>query len=196
MQPFLTQEADQLNGLAGTLSEVFRLYNDRKMELNESLLAFLDQAADIYNERGHQQKETQVLSLKAELVTALRAVNPLTLEKVTQRRHEMQSGIAFRVLQSVELRVRNDLEEVGGRLQQAEELLSQIVVAAIQKGLISDAAIAASTTQTAIESLWRSLAADADIANAQKRLLLMVSIYDVLLLLDKLLASLRAMIPT
>ena len=192
MQPFLAKEADQLSGLAAALSGVFRLYNDRKTELNDSLLAFLDDAAGVYKDRGHQQKETQVLSLKAELITALRAINPITLERVTQRRHEMQSGIAFRVLQSVELRVRNDLEEVGGSLRQAEELLTQIVVAAIQKGLMSEATIAATTTQPAIEALWRSFAADADIAVAQKRLLLMVSIYDVLLLLDKLLASLRS----
>jgi threonine synthase len=192
MHPFLTQEADQLSDLAGTLSGVFRLYNDRKTEMSDSLLAFLDDAAGVYKARGHQQKETQVLSLKAELVTALRAVNPMTLERVTQRRHEMQNGIAFKVLQSVELRVRNDLEEVGGSLRQAEELLSQIIVAAIQKGLISEATIAETTTQTAIEALWKSIADDADIAIAQKRLLLMVSIYDVYLLLDKLLAGLRA----
>ena len=192
MQPFLTREAGQLSGLAGTLSGVFRLYNDRKTELNDSLLAFLDDAAAVYKDRGHQEKETQVLSLKAELITALRAINPVTLEKVTLRRHEMQSGIAFKVLQSVELRLRSDVEEVSVSLRQAEDLLSQIIVVAIQKGLITDPVIAETTTQASIAALWKSMAADADIALAQKRLLLMVSIYDVLLLLDKLLAGLRA----
>jgi len=192
MQPFLTREAGQLSGLAGTLSGVFRLYNDRKTELNDSLLAFLDDAAAVYKDRGHQEKETQVLSLKAELITALRSINPVTLEKVTLRRHEMQSGIAFKVLQSVELRLRSDVEEVSVSLRQAEDLLSQIIVVAIQKGLITDPVIAETTTQASIAALWKSMDADADIALAQKRLLLMVSIYDVLLLLDELLAGLRA----
>jgi len=181
----------QLTGLLGTLIDTFRLYNDRKPELNDSLIALLDLTAATHRERGRAERESATSSMKAEFTTSLRGINPVTLEKVTVRRHEMQSAIAFKVLQGLESQLRSHLLEATAPLQQAEDLIKQILFAAIQKGLISDAVIRDTTTQEAIETLWRSIASDADIALAQKRVLLLVSNFDVALLIDKLLSALR-----
>ena len=80
---------------------------------------------------------------------------------------------------------------LGELLEQAEALVAHLLVVAVQKGLIDDDAIRDTVTPDAIETLWASMAADAEIAPAQKRVLLLVSRYDVYLLLDKILASLR-----
>jgi hypothetical protein len=181
----------QLTGLLRTLIDTFHLYNDRNPELNEALIVLLDAAAAAYRERGRAERESFTISLKAEFTTALRGINPITLEKLTVRRHEMQGTIAFKVLQSLESQLRNQLLEATEPLQQAENLVGQILAAGIQKGLISDAAIRDTTTQEAIETLWRSIGSDADIALAQKRVLLLVSSFDISLLIDKLLSALR-----
>lgn len=191
MQPFLFKEVEQLGALQRSLGSVFALYNDRRPELNDGLLRFLGDAAVVYRERGRQERECQVLSLEAELLTALRGTHPITLEKIAVRRHEMQNAIAFRILQSAEVQLRADLRQTMDTLQGAKDLLAQIVVAALQKGLITDTMIANATTQAAIEALWAAIAADADIALAQKRVLLMISRYDAFLLVDELLAGLR-----
>jgi len=181
----------QLSGLLQSLIGVFQLYNDQKPDLNSALLSLLDLAAAAYKERGRADRESHVASLKAELTTALRGINPITLEKPAIRRHEMQSTIAFKVLQALESQLSGHLQEAMESLQRAEDLVSQILAAGIQKGLITDAVIRDSTTQESIDAMWRSIASDADIAFAQKRVLLMVSIYDVYLLIDKLLTGLR-----
>ena len=191
MQQLLHKEVQQITGLLQSLIGVFQLYNDQKPDLNNALLGLLDLAAATYKERGRAERESHVASLKAQFTTALRGVNPITLEKPASRRHEMQNTIAFNVLQSLESQLRGHFQEATESLQQAETLVSQIVAASIQKGLITDAAIRDTTTQEAIEALWRSIASDADIAFAQKRVLLMVSIYDVYLLFDELLSGLR-----
>lgn len=191
MQPLLHKEVQQLSGLLRSLIDVFQLYNDQKPDLNGSLLALLVLTADTYRERGRPERESYSASLKAEFTTALRGINPITLEKPAVRRHEMQSTTAFKVLRSLESQLRGHLQEAAESLQRAEDLVSQILAAGIQKGLITDAAIRDTTTQEAIETLWRSISSDADIGFAQKRVLLMVSIYDVYLLMDKLLSGLR-----
>jgi len=191
VQPILHRDVQQLTGRLGALIDTFRLYNDRKPELNDSLIALLDLTAATYQERGRTERESATLSMKAEFTTALRGTNPITLEKLTVRRHEMQSAIAFKVLQALESQLRSHLLEATEPLRQAEDLIKQILIAGIQKGLISDAVIHDTTTQEAVEALWRSIASDADIALAQKRVLLLVSSFDVALLIDKLLSALR-----
>jgi hypothetical protein len=191
VRAFSFNDVQQLTGLVESVNAGFALYNDHNPELERELLALLDRAVAVYRQRGRQDRESQLLSLKAEIVTARRAVHPLTLEKVTLRRHEMQNTIAFKALQAVELQLRADLQAATDTLQRAEDLLSQVLVAAMQKGLITDATIVAATTQAAIEALWTGIAVDPDIALARKRVLLMVSGFDVLLLLDGLLSRLR-----
>jgi hypothetical protein len=191
VQQLLHKEVQQLTALQQSLIGAFRLYHDQKPDLNQALLTLLDRAAATYQERGRSDREGYVASLKAELITALRGINPITLEKPATRRHEMQSTIAFKVLQSLEAQLRGHLQEAEEPLQRAEDLVGQILAAGIQNGLITDAEIRDASTQEAIDRLWRSISSDADIAFAQKRVLLKVSIYDVYLLLDKLLSNLR-----
>jgi len=187
----LHKEVQDLTALLQTLVDAFQLYNDQKPEINRALLALLDRTAATYRERGRADKESQTASLKAEILTALRGVNPLTLEKAAVRRHEMQSSIVFKVLQSLESQLRDDFRRATESLQRAQDLVSQILIASIQKGLLTDAAIHDTTTQTAIEALWRSIAEDPAIAVAQKQVLMQVSVHDAYLLIDLVLAALR-----
>lgn len=191
MQSFLFHEVQQLTGLERSLGDVFALYNDRSPAVSESLLHVLDDAAGVYKERGRDERAAQVLSLKAEIVTAQRAIHPVTLEKISVRRNEMQATIAFKVLQAIERQLRADLETSMETLERARDLLGQIIVAGVQKGLITDATIAAMTDQAAIEAWWTAIAADPDIALAQKRVLLLVSRFDVVVLAEALFSALR-----
>jgi hypothetical protein len=191
VQPFLHKEAQQLTELLQALVAAFRLYDGRDPGVHAALLALLDRTAAACRDRGRADGESRMASLKAELTTALRGINPVTLEKLSTRRHEMQSGVAFKVLQAVEGQVRGDLEAVADRLRGAEDLITQIVIAALQKGLLTADAIAGATTSAALEALWQTLGADPEIALGQKRVLLLVSSYDALLLIDAVLSRLR-----
>ncbi|MBV8543875.1 MAG: hypothetical protein JO093_17700 [Acidobacteria bacterium] len=192
MQRLLHKDEQQFAELLRTLTGTFQLYDERKPELHDSLLALLDLAGATFKEHGRSERESFCASLRAEFTTALRGINPTTLEKSAVRRHEMQSSTAFRIMQALESQLRADLLEVTDTLHRAEDLIGQILLASIQKGLISDADIRDTVTQDAIETLWRSIASDADIALGEKRVLLIVSRFDVYLLIDTLLSGLRA----
>src|SRR5688500_1965262 len=117
MRLLVHKEVQDLTGLLTALIDAFRLYDDRQPEVNRSLLLLLDLTAASYKERGRAERESQAASLKAELNTALRGVNPITLEKPAVRRHEMQNTIVFRVLQALESQLRGDLQQATALLQ-------------------------------------------------------------------------------
>jgi hypothetical protein len=191
MQKFYYNEIKELTALVQQLNSVLDKYNRKELDLFPNLLQWLGNAIQFYKEQGQAEKESKFQILKSEFVTAQRNINPITFEKVTLHRHELQATIAFKILQAAELQLRNDLLLDKDRLQEAKDLATQVIIAGLQGGIITPEKIQDVKTQKDLEALWAMLSADANIALGQKRILLAVSIYDVWILLDELLAALK-----
>jgi hypothetical protein len=107
---------------------------------------------------GRAEAENEMLALKAQLTSAHRGVNPLTSERVTSRRRELERSVALRgLLMSIE-RLRTDVSQLRQRLQETCEQLAPLAVYAIQKGLVTLGDDGPSQAQ--LEELWRSLLDD------------------------------------
>jgi hypothetical protein len=191
MQKFYFNENNRLNTLLTQLNSVLSKFNARDIDCDMALLNVLDAGIQAYKELGITKRESQLLSLKAEFVTAQRGVNPLTFEKQLTRRHEMITTIIFKILQSTELQMRNDLTENENRLQQAAELVGQIITAAVQGGQLTGNDIKKINTQADAEKAWQQIGADENISLGQKRVLMLVSRFDALILFDDLLEPLK-----
>ncbi len=191
MQTFYAGEQQRLNGLLQGLSGVIEKYNRKDIDVLPALFQWLDGCIAQYKKGGHIEKESQFATLKAELVTAQRGVHPVTLEKITLRRHEFQMTIAWKVLQAAEARLRLDLMAVQDKLKEAAQLLGQVIVAGLQAGLLTKEKIIDAKAQEQIKALWTMLATDANIAIGQTRALLMVSEFDIIILLGDLFASIK-----
>lgn len=103
----------------------------------------------------------------------------------------MIRNTAFRILQNGEEIIREELKEINSKIQQAEELLSQIILAALQAGLIVQAELKNINNQTKIEKLWKDIGNDPNLGIAHKKVLLMVSQPDITVLLDQILTTLK-----
>lgn len=189
MQRFYHNELKVLDSLLQALSRVIEKYNRRDLDLVAALETWLDNAVEGYKAAGRPERENGVLTWKSELVTAQRGVHPLTLEKVTLHRHQLQTSIAFRIMQSAAAQLQADREVCRKRLDEAGELAGQLIAAGLQSGVVTEATLAATEGQQQLEQLWKALGGEANIALGQKRLLLQVSRYDVWLLLAAVIAA-------
>jgi hypothetical protein len=191
IQQFYSNQQNIASTLLLQVTASLRKYNDRDIDAAIALHTTLDACITAYSKINKTEKESRFESLKSELTTALRGVNPYTLEKVKLHRNEMIKNTAFRILQSSEEIIRTELEGITDRLKQAEELISQIILAAIQGNLIAKDDIKKITTQTAIEKLWKDIGNDAGLNIAVKKVQLMVSQPDITILLAQILETLK-----
>jgi hypothetical protein len=191
MQKFYYNTVDKLRVTQAALNLVTVKYTSRDFDTDTALIQFLTTTSVAYKEIGNKDRESQLLTLKAEFLTAQRGINPITFEKITIRRNEMVNTICFKILQAVEQFMRTDLQQATQILDAAKEIVTQIIIAGLQAGIITDVLIEQLKTQEKIESLWKLLSTDANIAIGQKRVLLQVSKYDVWFLIDELITGLK-----
>ena len=97
--------------------------------------------------------------------------------------------MSFKILQAVSEQIGSDLGKGEDELRDGRAMLVPIVLAAVQRGFIPDPAGASGNSQ-AIETLWRRLSADPEIGLAVKRVALALSLPDIVLLLEVMLADL------
>jgi hypothetical protein len=191
MTRFYLNEKERLNKALQLMIAALQKYNSKDFETDTALKLALDEALLVYKDLGKSNQQSQFEALKAEWVTAQRGINPITLEKVTVRRHEMQGTVKFKIMQRAQQQLAMDVEAVEAVLNEATTLVSQITVAALQAGLISPDDIRRADDADAVEMIWKNLDRDNNILLGQQRVLLMISRYDALLIFGDLLQQLR-----
>lgn len=185
MLPFLHERLRATEALMMSSSEVLAKYNRLDVNLAPALEAFLEQAVAGYRALNRTAGENQLRALQAEFVSASHGVHPLTLERVSSHRREMQRAIALRVLQRSAEQLRFDLELDARLLAEANALLRPIVLAAIQKGLVHSL-LSEPMSQTTLEEFWRVLLDQPDLALAARQVAMQMSVFDIQLLLGDL----------
>jgi hypothetical protein len=192
MQKFIFHEKEKLGQLNTRLIDVLAKYNRQDFDTGTALSQLLDESVQVYHDQGYPARENNSITLKAELNTAMRGIHPLSLEKLVTGRHTMQASIMFRCLQSLAEMLRQDIAQTENRLQEAKELVGQVIIAALQTGLLDGTTLKKIKTQKDLEAFWEGIAKDSNIALGQKRLLLTVSRFDVLLLCEEALAQIQS----
>jgi len=191
IQQLYTYQQSSTLRLLQLLINSFKKYNSNELDATASLQATLDTCIAAYVKNGKADKVSRFESLKAELITALRGVNPYTLEKVQLRRNEMIKNTAFKILQNAEDIIRLDLQEINEKIQQAQDLISQILLAALQSGLILLIDLQNLKTHATIEELWKQIGNDPNFTIAHKKVKLLVSGTDVVIFIDQIISALK-----
>ena len=193
VQKFYHNEQKKVELILGLTITALDKYNNRELDTDSSLCKALDSSIQLYTELNALDKLSSIQSLKATLTTAKRGVNPYTLEKVTIRRNEMISTAIFKVGQALEEMLRKEILVVATKLAQAEEMIGQIIIASIQSGLLKQVQIDDANDQAAISKIWKDISEDPGVNLWQKKVQLLVSIYDIYLLCDEVFFKIRNM---
>ena len=168
-------------------SAALATYNRFDLDLAAVVVAFLDGAIDEHRALGVADIENEMLSLKAQYVSAQRGVQPLTLERVTTHRRDMERSISLRVLLKSAQRLRDELGRDRQSLDDGRAQLRPIVLSVIHKGL-APALPQPSITQQEIDALWTAVLNDAELQLAARQLAMQLSLVDIQLLLAELLS--------
>jgi hypothetical protein len=187
--PFLHDRQTRCAELLDGSTAALRAYSARDLGTSEAVHGFLDSAAQEYRALGLSSGENELVGLLAQFTSAREGVNPVTSERVSLRRREMERSVALRVLEIAAERIRTDHASVGARLEQAREQLAPLVVHALGAGLVTPAADG-TLTQSDLEQTWLRLLNDPETASAARLIAMHISAADVLLLIADLLAGL------
>lgn len=188
MQTFLHERLQALQRLLARSSEVLAKYNRLDLDLAAALTDFMDEAIAGSRTLGRAQLENQLLALLAQFVSAQQGTHPLTLERTTGHRRELQRSVALHVLQRSAEILRADIALDSQALSDGRALLRPIVLAAIQQGLV-DTRAGAPPGQPELEALWGSLLQSPDINLAARQLAMQLGVYDIQLLLAELIQA-------
>jgi hypothetical protein len=190
VQPFIHERIQRFDHLLSTASAALRAYNDLELETATIVVGFLAETSAAYQTMGNAAAENEMLALQAQLTSARRGVDPMTLERATTRRRELERAVALRVLLVSGERLRTDHAHLQQRLRETREQLAPIVVYALQKGLAAPVPDQP-PTQVDLEHLWRALLDDPESQAAARHLAMSVATHDLLLLMADLLESSR-----
>lgn len=189
MQRFYFNDKQQFSQLLIAFNGVSEKFSKKDYDTDKALKQLLDNTIKVYKDAGFTDKESQLQMMRAELTSTEKNIHPLTYEKITVRKGEMKMSICLKTLQSLELLLRNDYTHCNDKLQEARDMISQVLLAGLQGGLLTDELLDSTNTESELQKVWKLLSTDNNIALGQRRVLMTVSIYDVLLLMEELIGG-------
>lgn len=191
MQKFLLNEQTKYEVLIKSLTRTLSKFNNKDYDATQSVIALLKQVITGFEELGNSIKQSEVQILLSEVTTAKAGINPINFQKQTTGRLELLNTICLKVLQQLQQILAHCYELNNEKLNQAKELVSQILTAGIQQGLITAVDIKKYKSPADAEKYCAKMTKNENIALGEKRVLLIVSRYDCLLLFDEIITSLK-----
>jgi len=147
----------------------------------------LKDSISTYRELGATQRENEMVALRADVVEAYRGVNPLTLERTSTRRRDMQRTVALHVLRVSGDQLRADYREVEASLADLRSQLAPLALYSLQTGIAATGEVAPAD----LERIWNLLSQDTKSSAAVKQVEMSFASLDALLVLGDLLALSR-----
>jgi len=166
-------------------------YKNRTFDFESKIKDFFVEMQDFFKQIGDSKYETQVSQLSIYYETALKGIHPLKLEKLKIGRRENIWISAFHCLSTLNEIVQENLGNIETLLKESNEILSQIVLSAIQNQLITQAQMEEADNISKVEALWNSLKQNQQISLVDKKLRLTITNNDVFLLLDEIFSTIK-----
>ncbi len=195
MNIFLHGQLRQLIELQKACNRWLERYNQADPTLGAELAAFLDTLSLAYRNMARHDIEGHILTLKAELMTVHRGLDPRTLERIAGRRREAEGSTVFRILQASHTQISHDVRHAEKSLTEARALLGPVLLASLQRGLIvgHDLSQGGYRRQAKVETLWKLIRSDPALALAANQISQTLSVHDIVILMIELLAGMTAL---
>jgi len=161
------------------------LYIQRSFSLDTQLTILLQDSEKFFEQLGITIKASEISALRVYVETALKGINPQTLEKLKLNKRNNIWISTFHVLSELGILLRDSLYETEIQIQEASALIEQLVLSAIQSHLIDDNTLLKMKDLNQIKLLWEQLIQNEQILLIEKKLKLSVTQEDIFILLDK-----------
>ena len=166
-------------------------YKKRSFDFESKIKGFFKEMQDFFKQIGDSKYETKVSQLSIYYETALKGIHPLRLEKLKIGRRENVWISAFHCLSVLNEIVQENLENIEILLKESNEMLSQLVLSAIQNQLLTQVQIEEANNISKVEAIWNVLKQNQQISLVDRKLRLTITNNDIHLLLDEIFSTIK-----
>ncbi len=166
-------------------------YKHRSYGFDVHIKEFFQEFQDYFHQIGDSKHENQVSQLSVYYETAARGINPLRLEKIKTGRRENIWIAAFHCLSILSEILQQALEDVNHTIDEAKEMLSQLILSAIQNQLLTQDHLNQVGDYTKIEVIWNDLKQHQQISLVDRKLRLSITNNDIYILIDEIFSSIK-----
>ncbi len=192
MQELVHHTIQQLEDLLGSFNKVQELYLLKSFDFDGRFEAFLNEFLEYLKTKGNTTCEAEVLKVMNLISTVKRGFNPIKMERISTGKRELLWGFSFSGMESVHGFLMEMHAKEKKKLEEAEELLSGLVISLYQNGVLDDDKIKGMDSVQNIEMFWTSLVNhNTQISGINKKLRLTLISEDIFLTLEKMILKLN-----
>ncbi|KAA2215431.1 hypothetical protein [Chryseobacterium sediminis] len=187
MQELIHFTVQKIKELLEHFNEVQGLYLSKSFDFDTRFDVFLNEVLEYFRTKGNTSHESEVLKIMNMISTVKRGFNPIKMEKIITGRREILGGFSFNGIESIYDILMEIYTKENKKLDDAEELISGIIVSLYQNGILDDEKLKEMNSVDKIERFWTSLVEqNTAISGINKKLRLSVIPEDIFLILEKI----------
>jgi hypothetical protein len=141
----------------GELSDLQASYRVKSFSFDAKFTDWLDKLEAAFADQETSRQRAEIAQLRSKLTTAQEGINPETLTKVSTGRRAMLRGVHFRVLEETNRLLVDLFEGLHTKMSEARKLLDQILLTAMQDGVLPDDLLSKGITIEEAQQVWSLL---------------------------------------
>jgi hypothetical protein len=186
MQELIHFTVQKIKELLEHFNDVQALYLSKSFDFDARLDVFLNEVLEYFRTKGNTSHESEVLKIMNMISTVKRGFNPIKMEKIITGRRELLGGFSFNGMESMYGILMEIYAKENKKLDDAEELISGIIVSLYQNGILDDKKLKDMNSIPKIERFWTSLVEqNTAISGINKKLRLTIIPEDIYIILEK-----------
>lgn len=188
MQELVHHSTQALELHLNKLNKVQALYLSKSFDFDSGFDDFLQELLEYFRAKGNTTCESEVLKILNMISTIKRGFNPVKMEKIDVGKRNLLYGFSFNGIENTHGIITELLNKELKKLDEAEELISGLILSLYQSGILDDAKIKELNSVSKIEVFWNQLLnQNITIAGINKKLRLTLLSEDIYLIIEKVL---------
>lgn len=188
MQELVHHSTQALELHLNKLNKVQALYLSKSFDFDSGFDDFLQELLEYFRAKGNTTCESEVLKILNMISTIKRGFNPVKMEKIDVGKRNLLYGFSFNGIENTHGIIIELLNKELKKIDEAEELISGLILSLYQNGILDDVKIKELNTVSKIEAFWNQLLnQNTTIAGINKKLRLTLLSEDIYLIIEKVL---------
>ena len=157
MKEFIHNKVRVIDDFFAEFNQVQKLFAGKSFDFEHRLNAFLTRLSDYFENRGESSKESEALRIRNMLLTVKRGFDPSKMEKISSGKGELLWGFSYNGIESLDRLLQEVYKKEITKLEEGEEILSNLILNLCQQGVLSDEKLKDLDTIPKIEVYWSYL---------------------------------------
>ncbi|REC57150.1 hypothetical protein DRF62_01075 [Chryseobacterium piscium] len=188
MQELVHHSTQALELHLNKLNKVQALYLSKSFDFDSGFDDFLQELLEYFRAKGNTSCVSEVLKILNMISTIKRGFNPVKMEKIDVGKRNLLYGFSFNGIENIHGIITELLNKELKKLDEAEELISGLILSLYQNGILDDVKIKELNSVSKIEVFWNQLLnQNTTIAGINKKLRLTLLSEDIYLIIEKVL---------